>query len=196
MASSALVGIAFSIFVYAKIVPRDMLNSLIAGGVASVSAGFYFTNPVWPMVLGSACGIVQSLVQGLIEKKVAMKNRIFNTFSFTLFGVQGLIGSIFAAIFRRVVEDRNDGISFNFNGMNDQNPGYDIAVALISAALGIGFGLISGLIILAVTKHLKEDHFDDYTYWVPDDGIRYPKALTPMEEVPVIVIPDSQIYVK
>jgi len=66
MASSAIVGSAFSIFVYAKLVPRDLLNSLIAGGVASVSAGFYFTNPVWPMVLGSACGMVQALVQGLI----------------------------------------------------------------------------------------------------------------------------------
>jgi hypothetical protein len=57
---------AFSIFVYQKIVPRDMLNSLIAGGVACCTAGVYFTNPVWPMVMGSACGIVQALVQGLI----------------------------------------------------------------------------------------------------------------------------------
>jgi len=119
MASSAIVGSAFSIFVYAKLVPRDLLNSLIAGGVASVSAGFYFTNPVWPMVLGSACGMVQALVQGLIEKKVAMKHRIFNTTSFTLFGVQGIIGSIFAAIFRRVVVNRNDGITYNFSGVND-----------------------------------------------------------------------------
>jgi len=48
-----------------------------------------------------------------------MKHRIFNTTSFTLFGVQGIIGSIFAAIFRRVVVNRNDGITYNFSGLND-----------------------------------------------------------------------------
>ena len=66
MSASVLVGSAFSIFVYQKLVPRDLLNSLIAGGVACCTAGVYFTNPVWPMVLGSASGIIQALVQGLI----------------------------------------------------------------------------------------------------------------------------------
>lgn len=66
MSASVVVGTAFSIFVYEKTVPRDMINSLIAGGVASCTAGVYFTNPVWPLILGSACGIVQSLAQGLI----------------------------------------------------------------------------------------------------------------------------------
>lgn len=32
-----------------------------------------------------------------------MKNRIFHSYSFSLFGVQGLIGGIFASIFRKVV---------------------------------------------------------------------------------------------
>lgn len=67
------------------------------------------------MVLGSTCGIVQALVQGLIEKRISMNNRIFHTNSFTMFGVQGLIGAIFASIFRRVVTYRNDGIIFNFS---------------------------------------------------------------------------------
>lgn len=66
MAASVMVGMAVSIFVFAKLVVRDMLNSLIAGGVACCTAGAYFTNPVWAMVLGSTCGLVQSLVQGLI----------------------------------------------------------------------------------------------------------------------------------
>lgn len=66
MSASAIVAIAFSIFVYQKLIPRDLINGLVAGGVACCSAGVYFTNPVWPMVMGSACGMVQSLVQGLI----------------------------------------------------------------------------------------------------------------------------------
>lgn len=66
MSAAVIVGCAFSIFVYQKTVPRDMLNAMVAGGVAASTAGLYFTNPVWPMVLGSTCGMVQSLVQGLI----------------------------------------------------------------------------------------------------------------------------------
>lgn len=62
-----LVVPAQSLFI--KTVPRDFLNSLVAGGVASCTAGLYFTNPVWAMVLGSTAGGVQSLIQGLIEKE-------------------------------------------------------------------------------------------------------------------------------
>lgn len=66
MSSSLIVGSGFSYFVYQKVVIRDFIHAIVAGGVASCTAGVYFTNPVWPMVLGSATGIVQSLVQGLI----------------------------------------------------------------------------------------------------------------------------------
>lgn len=103
MSASVVVGCAFSIFVYSKTVPRDFINSLIAGGVACTTAGLYFTNPVWPMVLGSTAGMVQSLVQGLFEKKTSMTGRIFHSNSFALFGIQGMIGGVFASIFRKVV---------------------------------------------------------------------------------------------
>lgn len=103
MSASVIVGCAFSIFVYSKTIPRDFLNSLVAGGVACTTAGLYFTNPVWPMILGTTSGMVQSLVQGLIEKRTSMTGRIFHSTSFTLFGIQGLIGGVFASIFRKVV---------------------------------------------------------------------------------------------
>jgi hypothetical protein len=66
MSASIIVGSGVSFFVYQKLMIRDFLHSLVAGGVAACTAGVYFTNPVWPMVLGSTTGIVQSLVQGLI----------------------------------------------------------------------------------------------------------------------------------
>lgn len=106
------------------------------------------------MVLGSTCGIVQSLVQGLIEKRIAMNSRIFNTYSWTLFGIQGIIGGIFASIFRRVVEYRNDNIVYDFT-TNNKNPGYDLAIALVSAAFGIAFGLLIGIMILITARHEK-----------------------------------------
>jgi uncharacterized membrane protein YjjB (DUF3815 family) len=66
MSAAAMIGMAFSIIINGKIIVRDLLHSLIAGGIACCTAGVYFTNPVWAMVLGSTCGIVQTLVQGLI----------------------------------------------------------------------------------------------------------------------------------
>lgn len=63
MSAAAFVGIGISVIVNGKIVARDLLHSLIAGGIACCTAGVYFTNPVWAMVLDSACGIVQTLVK-------------------------------------------------------------------------------------------------------------------------------------
>lgn len=154
MAASTIVGSAVSIFIYQKLIPRDFLNSLIAGGVAACSAGFYFTGPVWAMVLGSACGMVQAAIQGLIEKRVAMNSRIYHTYSFSLFGVQGLIGGVFASIFRKVVEFRNDGLTFDWF-YNPKPAGYDLAMACLAAAFGLGFGLLIGLFLLITVRHLK-----------------------------------------
>ena len=121
------------------------------------------------MVLGAACGITQALVGGIIEKRVAMNNNIFHTVSFTLFGIQGIIGGVFATIFRAVIGS-NPG-SFTFE--TTKPAGYDLAVAAISAALGIGFGILIGLFVLLITRLERSEYFNDYTYWVSDDGIRY-----------------------
>lgn len=196
MSASVIVGIGFSIFVYEKTIPRDFINSLIAGGVACCTAGVYFTNPVWPLVLGTATGMTQSLIQGLVQKRVAMKGRIFHTHSFSLFGVQGIIGGVFASIFRAVVVTRNDKFTFNFT-LNSNPAGYDLAMACLSAAMGLAFGLLIGTIVLLTTRHEKFDHFDDYTYWVPDDGLRYPQSAPVVPEIPLPEPePEADIYVK
>lgn len=39
--------------------------------------------------------------------------------------------------------------------------------------IGIGFGLLMGIFLILLAKHERGDHFDDYTYWEQDDGIRY-----------------------
>lgn len=81
-----------------------------------------------------------------------MKSRIFHTYSFSLFGVQGLIGGVFASIFRKVVETRADSTLYSFV-TNWRPAGYDLAMAALSAALGIGFGLLIGVLILITVKH-------------------------------------------
>lgn len=201
MSASLLVGSAFSFFVYEKLVPRDFLHAIVAGGVAACTAGVYFTNPVWPMVLGSATGMVQSLVQGIIEKKISMTKRIFHTSSFTMFGVQGIIGGIFASIFNAVVRTRNDGFTYGVaTNAEAKSAGFELAMACLSAAFGIAFGILIGLIILCTARHERSDHFDDYTYWVPDDGLRYTKLIATPVDIPVVAPPpvviDTDIFVK
>lgn len=125
-----------------------------------------------------------------------MKGRIFHTHSFSLFGVQGIIGGIFASIFRAVVVSRNDKFTFNFT-LNSNPAGYDLAMACLSAAMGLAFGILIGAIVLLTTRHEKFDHFDDYTYWVADDGIRYPQSAPVVPEIPLPKPePEADIYVK
>ena len=38
--------------------------------------------------------------------------------------------------------------------------------------MGIGFGLGAGAFVALVNTHQRDDHFDDFTYWINDDGIR------------------------
>jgi hypothetical protein len=66
MATSLSFGYAFSALINGKVVLRDYINSLVAGGVAACSAGVFFTNPLWAMILGATCGMVQAIIQRTI----------------------------------------------------------------------------------------------------------------------------------
>ena len=176
MSSSAMVGVGISMLICNGLVARDFINCLIAGGVAAASASMYFTNPVWAMILGSGSGIFQILIQRYVEKKWAVKNGIISTHSFTLFGIQGIWGGIYASIFRRVIDGQPNGFTFDDDLL--ENPsGYDLAMALLCAAMGLAFGIIIGLIMFCSHRHEKEQHFTDFTYWNEEDGIRYPVVL-------------------
>lgn len=69
-------------------------------------------------------------------------------------------------------------------------------MACLSAALGLAFGILIGIFVLITARHEKYDHFDDYTYWVPDDGLRYPASAPIIPPVVVVEPVDTDIYVK
>jgi len=96
-------SLAGSTIVNGKPIVRDMINGLVAGGVCSLTASFYLTSPIWSQLLGCASGIVQIIGQSIIEAKWAQSKSIIATYSFTVFGVQGLLGGIWSSIFARVV---------------------------------------------------------------------------------------------
>lgn len=80
-----------------------------------------------------------------------MSNRIFHTNSFTMFGIQGIIGGIFASIFRAVIITKTDDFIFIFTYV--RAAGYDLAMALLSAGLGIAFGILIGVLVLITATH-------------------------------------------
>lgn len=83
--------------------------------------------------------------------------------------MQGLLGCIFAAAWQAVNLGFSDGFDFSF----DSDAVYGFVDGLISAAMGIGFGLIAGIFVMLVSSHESKHHFTDYSYWLPSDGIRY-----------------------
>ena len=63
--------------------------------------GSYFVvNPVFSQVSGAAAGILQTVVQNYVEKRVARSGEIVHSWSFCLIGVQGMLGAAFATIWK------------------------------------------------------------------------------------------------
>ena len=87
-----------------------------------------------------------------------------------MFAIHGCMGSIWASIFRAVINSKTDGFSFNFNLL--PAPVLEFASCCISLAMGGFFGTIAGFCVLFLARNKRVDHFDDYTYWDKGDGIR------------------------
>lgn len=187
LAGSTMLAIAFSYFLNKKLMIRDITHGSIAGAIAVASAGYFITNPVWAMLVGSVAGIIQAFIN-YFEKKHSLNNKIVTTVSFGFFGIQGLVGAAWSAIWRAVIIRRTDNLVFNLDGL--KYPALEFASGCIAMGIGIGFGLIAGLFVLVMAKHERADHFDDYVYWEKDDGLRYPVALIAPPILPVTPFPD------
>lgn len=93
---------------------RDIVYGPIAGGIASVTASYWIINPAFALVIGFTASVIQVILMNLIEKKQARTGNIYNSFSFSLFGIQGIIGAAFAAVWSKVVRDLNFGFVYTF----------------------------------------------------------------------------------
>ena len=122
--------------------------------------------------MGIVAAAVQVVIMNKVEKKFAMEKSIFNTFSFTLFGVQGMIGACFSAIWYAGVRSRKYGFDFDFPDEKNWNQVFAWVISLISAPMGVGFGLLAGALLIPVTNLEREEYFNDFTSWREHDGIR------------------------
>lgn len=154
---------------------RDVIHAPIAGGIVVGSASFFITNPVYALVAGFAGGAVQTFIQNIIEKPYLQNGPVLSTISWSLFGIQGIIGGVFATGYKRIIDFNSNSFAYNAASV-DYNPGYQLLIAAISAGIGLGFGLLCGLMIYIISGHKSEDHFSDKPYWISDDGLTYPRA--------------------
>lgn len=174
LCAATITSFVVSALINKGIMIRDVVYGPIAGGVASVTASYWIVNPVYALVIGVVAALVQVVAMNVVEKRVANEKSIFNTFSFTLFGIQGLIGAIFASIWHAGVRSQSYGFTYNIDGNSNQV--FSWIISLISMPMGLLFGAGAGLLVMAVGTHRREDHFEDYTYWLNDDGIRMFRA--------------------
>jgi len=107
---------------------------------------------------------------------------VVSTISWSLFGIQGLLGGVFATGYANIINSNSNGITFSTQSTN-YNPGYELLIAVISAGIGLGFGALAGALIYFVSGQTHESHFDDGEYWINNDGIGYQR----LEGLEVIV---------
>lgn len=101
--------------------------------------------------------------------------------------MQGLLGCIFASAWQAVAIGYSNEFVYNFDLTNEPSI-FGFTDGLISAAMGIGFGVIAGLLVMLAGGHIRENHFTDATYWIADDGIRFME-----KEVKMVVREHSKI---
>lgn len=78
------------------------------------------------------------------------------------------MGAIFAAIWNAAARSN----TYNFPTVFNTDQVFSWVISLISLPMGLLFGAAAGGLCAAVANHTRQDHFDDFTYWTNDDGIR------------------------
>jgi ammonia channel protein AmtB len=104
MSSSVLGAFCISSLINGHTIVRDILHAPIAGGIITGSASFFIVSPVYSLVVGFSGGAIQAFIQNIIEKRWLKKKPVISTISWSLFGVQGIIGGIFSTGYKRIIE--------------------------------------------------------------------------------------------
>lgn len=104
MSSSVIGSICISSLINGNIIVRDIMHAPIAGGIVVGSASFFIVSPVYSLVSGFCGGAIQVFIQNMIEKVWAKRKSVISTISWSLFGIQGIIGGIFATGYKKMIE--------------------------------------------------------------------------------------------
>jgi hypothetical protein len=121
----------------------------VVGGTAS----YYITNPAFSIICGFSGGLLQTLFDNFLEKKIYNKFGIICSFPPFVFAFQSIIGGIFTSIYCKRV---NDGLSNDiFYTINATTPRLVFAVCFISAGIGLITGIVVGLLSYLLNSHIN-----------------------------------------
>lgn len=184
LSAATVASFAMSALFNGRLQIRDIVYGPVAGGVAVATSSVYIVEPVYAMTVGAFAGMLQVFIMNLIEKRVSNNNNIFSTVSFSLFGVQGLVGAGFAAMNNAIIRGFSEGFTYILSTDANNNlftdlPIFTFWIGLLAVAFGVGFGIVAGIFIMIFASHTRDDHFTDTTYWVDDDGISFPGNVRP-----------------
>ncbi len=109
-------------------------------------------------MVGFIGGSLQAIIHSVFDKRLIRYNGPVATISFSLFAVQGILGSIFAAVYKSIIESNSNGL--NYTSL-DYSSVKLFLFGIVSALMGIAFGLLGlGLIVWNV-GYKRHDFFTD-----------------------------------
>jgi ammonia channel protein AmtB len=188
MGAGAISALMVSCLINGYIITRDLTHGTIAGAISVGASSLYITTPVYAFIAGAAGGIIQVLIQNLIEKRASNTKLILSTVSWSLYGLQGLIGAGFAAGWKAIYFTNTHGLNIEPKTL-DFTSQFELYGGLISAGIGAAFGVVTGIIIIFVNGQKSKEYFEDYHFWFANDGVRYDNAVEitkePVKHAPV-----------
>jgi len=95
---------ALGLIFYGRPIVRHLVYGPITGAVIGGAFLYYTSNPVYAIVVGAVGGILQFIFMTFKQYFVNTKGyRPITSVSFTLFGIQGFIGSAFAVCWKQII---------------------------------------------------------------------------------------------
>lgn len=138
---------------YGQPIVRHLVYGPIAGAVIGGASSYYTSNPVYAIVVGVAGGMLQTIFMSIQQYLVNTKGyRPITTVSFTLFAIQGFIGSAFAVCWKQIIESNSNGLPYTPLGV-DSAP--LILYGLVCAGIGAAFGFAIGFLIYLANTHKR-----------------------------------------
>lgn len=112
IAASTLTTISISLISKGALIVRHLVYGPIAGAVIGGASAYYTTNPVYAIVIGVIGGIIQTICMLIKESVVNKGMKPITTVSFSLFGLQGLIGSAIAIGWKAIAEYDSNNLPY------------------------------------------------------------------------------------
>jgi hypothetical protein len=175
MGAGVVGSVCFSLLYNGQLIVRDATHGVVAGAVASGAASLYLVSPSYALIAGGIGGLVQSFVQNTFERWGVNKGWVVSTVSWSLFGLQGIVGGVLASGWKKLATNNWSG-TIAANVLNNFGEQFGIYAALICAGMGLACGIVAGLLVYCLNFQLGTQYYEDYYYWKSQDFIRTIRA--------------------